>query len=170
MRRLELDLAATRRRSILPWVALLAALALAADATHRHAELAALLGEAQSRLQRREAAPQRPVVLDAGTARDFRQAEQVIGRLALPWDALFRAVEDAADERVALMTIEPDAQKGEVRLGGEAADYDAVIGYIERLGAPGLLVGAHLLRHELREDQPGQPVRFTVVARWGGAR
>ena len=170
MKRLDLDLAPTRRHSIVPWVVLAAALVLAADAAYRHAELSAALDEAQARLQRRVPAPQRPLVLDPNAARDFRQAEQVIGRLTLPWDALFRAVEGAVDKRVALMTIEPDARKGEVVLGGEAADYAAVLGYMERLSSPDLLKGVHLVRHELREDQPGHPVRFTLVARWGVIR
>lgn len=170
MKRLDLDLAPPRTRPVVVWVLLAAAAVLAADAVQRHGELADALDEAQSDAVRRDTRRPRAVTVDAATTRDFRQAEQVIDRLALPWDTLFRAIEGAAGQRVALLSMEPDARKGEVALGGEAADYAAVIDYVERLGQPGLLQGVHLVRHELREDEPGRPMRFVIVGRWGGGR
>jgi len=51
----------------------------------------------------------------------------------VPWDSLFRELEGAADESVALLAIQPDPASRQVRIAGEARRLDAVLNYIERL-------------------------------------
>jgi hypothetical protein len=102
-------------------------------------------------------------------ADEIRDANAVIERMNVPWDALFHELEAAADENVALLAIQPDPRSREVRIAGEARGLKAVLGYVERLEARDGLANVYLLGHETRE-QPPRPVAFTVSAQWTGPR
>lgn len=167
MKPLDLDLVARRRIRPVVWLMLLGGTVLCADAALRMAELNETIASAGSPAPRvRGSAAAR---LDPTLAREWRSAEQAVQRLALPWDELFGRVEAAAYERVALLAIEPDVNKRELSITGEAPDYLAVLTYVARLGEPGMLTDVHLVRHEVRQDEPRQPLRFTVAARWSTA-
>ena len=113
--------------------------------------------------------------LDARVARgraladEIRAANAVIERMNVPWDALFRELEAARDEGVALLAIQPDAASGQVRIAGEARKLDAVFGYVARLEAREGLQKVYLVGHEVR-DAPPRPVAFSVSAEWKGAQ
>lgn len=167
MKRLDLDLAARRRVPFGVWMMLLVGGVLSIDALLR----AAALGEDIERAAAASSLPRggsrmADARIDPALAKDLRAAEQVVHRLALPWDALFRTVETAASDRVALLAIEPDAQKRELAISGEALDYFAVLTYVARLSEPGQLSDVHLVRHETKQDDPRHPLTFTIAARW----
>lgn len=173
MKRLDLELTPRRRVPFAVAMTLLVGAVLCADAALRvlalHDELDhATLAPPPSRGARLSSVPPGP--LDAALARDLRAAEQVVQRLARPWDELFRTVETAAHDRVALLAIEPDAQKGELAISGEALDYFAVLTYVARLSEPGQLTDVHLVRHETKEDDPRRPLSFTIAASWRAER
>ncbi len=166
MKALRLDFAPRRRVPFLAWMALLVGSVLAGDAL---LQVLSLNDEIRSAAQ--ESTPGRPqrstaARLDPALARDLRSAEQVAQRLALPWDDLFRVVETATGERVALLAIEPDVQKRELAISGEAIDYFAVLTYVAKLSEPGQLTDVHLVRHETRQDDPRHPLVFTIAASW----
>lgn len=171
MRALNLDFAHRRRPAPLAWLALVASLALATDAAIHRAALADELERAeQSALAMAgDSATRRARAPDPALARDSKRAEQVMQRLALPWDELFRAVEAAGTERVALLALQPDSRRRELNITGEAADFASMLAYVERLGKSSPLHGVHLLRHETRQDDPQHPILFTVAARWVGS-
>lgn len=104
--------------------------------------------------------------LSQETAADMQQAQQVADFLLLPWHELFAALEAAALGDVALLAIEPDPKKNQVRISAEARDADTLFAYLKRLEKVPQLQDVHLLRHEVREDDPQHPVRFTVAAYW----
>jgi hypothetical protein len=164
MKSLELDLLPRRRIRPVVWLMLLAGLVLCADAALRMAGLNETIASAGAPVLRPHGAS--AARLDPVLAREWRSAEQAVQRLALPWDELFGRVEAASYERVALLAIEPDVNKRELSITGEAPDYLAVLTYVARLGEPGMLTDVHLVRHEVRQDEPRQPLRFTVAARW----
>jgi len=170
MRPLDLDLLERRRVPLVAWVLLAAALVVAFDAGLQFVTLNDELARAESASNEGRAGSARPArqarPLDPSQAGEFGQAKLVIQRLALPWDDVFRAVETAATERVALLALQPDSQKGEVSITGEAADYVAILAFVERLGRPGRLSGVHLVRHELKQDDPQHPMAFIIVAQW----
>lgn len=164
---LDLDLLPRRRVPLAVWLMLLVGAVLGAEGVLRVAELReaiASAGQPPESLLARDAAR-----LDPSLARELRVAEQAVQRLALPWDELFRSVEAASYERIALLAIEPDVTKRELSITGEALDYVAVLTYVARLGEPGLLTDVHLVRHEMRQDDPRRPLQFTVAARWRAA-
>lgn len=93
-------------------------------------------------------------------------ANRTIGRLSLPWDRLFLEVEVSVDEHVTLLSVEPDVDKGELRIAAEARNLAAMLAYAKRLRASTLLKDAHVQSHQLQLQRAERPVRFTVQARW----
>ncbi|MDH4061309.1 MAG: hypothetical protein OEU94_10905 [Aquincola sp.] len=172
MKRLDLNIAERRRVPLAVWLMLLVGGVLSVDAGLRVVSLGDELDRANMRSGTR---PRSAMVVSASTAdpalaKDLRAAEQVVQRLALPWDDLFRTVETAASDRVALLAIEPDAQKKELAISGEALDYLALLTYVARLSEPGQLTDVHLVRHETKPDDPRHPLTFTIAANWRAQR
>ena len=97
---------------------------------------------------------------------EIDQANDVIRRLSLPWNELFKAMEDSAIDKVALLSVQPDPQQRIVSLNGEAQAYADVLTYMVRLDSSGALTKVRLLNHEVKRDDPQHPVAFTVTARW----
>lgn len=99
---------------------------------------------------------------------EVNRANVVLHRLTLPWDALFLAVETAAGKEVALLALEPDAEKRQVRISGEARDYSAVLNYITQLEAQAVFGPVYLQSHQVQQQDPDKPVRFALLANWRG--
>lgn len=99
-------------------------------------------------------------------ALEVQHANQVLRQLSLPWDTLFRAVESAGGKSVALLSMEPDIRKGTVRISGEAKDFAAMLDYIRQLGARDVFGSVLLQSHQIRQDDPEKPVRFSLLAVW----
>lgn len=171
MRALTIDFAPTaRRRSSPRLMALLAAsvltLAVFALYSDLQSEAARLEGRLSSLRSTDAANAPVPVRLDKDLQFKVRQANEVIDRLALPWDRLFRAVEGAATLRVVLLGITPDARAGSVQITGEAADPEAMFDYVQRLEEQTELAGVFLLQHQREERRPGRPLRFVAIGSW----
>ena len=113
----------------------------------------------------REMEPALP--LDASALQqEIRQANEILQQLALPWDALFQAVEATSEQEIALLSIQPDVGKRIVRIGGEAKNFDALLAYITRLEDSKILNRVYLTSHEVRTQVAEKPVRFALVANW----
>lgn len=97
---------------------------------------------------------------------ELKAANRVITRLALPWDALFRAVEVSVDEQVALLSVEPDTEKRELRIVAEAKHLDAMLEYVRRVQTIALFKDAYVLSHQIQQQDPQKPVRFVINAQW----
>jgi Tfp pilus assembly protein PilN len=93
-------------------------------------------------------------------------AKEVVGQLTLPWDGLFQAVESANSDEVALLAIEPDAQKRTVKITGEAKNLAAMVDYLRQLEQQPVLTQVHLQHHQVQEQDAEKPVHFIVVATW----
>jgi hypothetical protein len=93
-------------------------------------------------------------------------AAKAITRLATPWGDLYRCLEDSVDETVSLLAILPNAEKGEVRLNGEAKDFAALRSYLKKLGESGTLTDVRLLRQEVKQSDAQRPIVFSIVAAW----
>jgi Tfp pilus assembly protein PilN len=99
-------------------------------------------------------------------AQEIAQANSVIRRIALPWEDLFGAFEAVATGEVALLAIEPDAQKGRLRVTAEAKSSGAMLAYLDALQQQAMLQEVALASHEVQEDEPEKPLRFVLTARW----
>lgn len=173
MRPLALDFVDTRPpHAPIGWTLLLAGVLTAAGLLYEHSALRAALETREDRiatLEKNRARTQKNVRAappDAAQQSEIRRANSVIDELNLPWAALFGAVESASDGAIALLSIQPDAQKQLVRITGEAKTLDDVLAYIERLQEDTQLTNASLLSHEIRQQDAEKPIRFTLTANW----
>ena len=95
------------------------------------------------------------------------QAKAIILELNLPWKELFAAVESYSKDDVAVLSIEPDSQKGFVRINAEAKSLDSMLAYLAYLQKTPLFREVELINHQIQEQDPQQPVRFMLQASWG---
>jgi hypothetical protein len=74
-----------------------------------------------------------------------------------------------ANDKVALLAIQPDSRTGTVVISGEGEDYAAVLAYVSALDRAPTLSRVHLVQHELRQDDK-QRLAFSIAATWGTAQ
>lgn len=101
-------------------------------------------------------------VEDPAPAAQWQRAQQ---HLNLPWAKLFAQVERASHEKITLLSIEPDARLGVVRLTGLTENHETLEQYIERLGETGFLTQLEIESFNKTDSSP-HPLRFAVTARW----
>lgn len=173
MRALALDFVDTRPpHAPIGWMLLLMGALTAAAVLYEYSALKAALATREDRIavleknRSRTQQSARAVPPDAAQQSEIRRANNVIDELNLPWAALFEAVESASNGAIALLSIQPDAQKQSVRITGEAKTLDDVLAYIERLQEDTQLTNASLLSHEIRQQDAEKPIRFTLTANW----
>jgi len=177
IRRLRVDFAPRRRAGV--WLGgsiLLAGLA-AAVLTAEHYQA---LGERRDRLESvlQASTKGKPARRSAGEAPASQEAAQrrsaarrgIVRALGRPWDELFGDIEAASHEHVALLAIEPDVRRAEVRLAGEARDARALAEYMTVLERTPMLERVNLAQHETVTDGGGPVLRFVVAGTWVGAR
>ena len=99
-------------------------------------------------------------------ALEIKQANSIILELSLPWKELFDAFESSRHSDIAVLAIEPDAQKGLVRISGEAKSLESLPGYIAYLQKISLFQNVELLNHQIQDQDPQRPVRFMLQASW----
>ena len=170
MRALTLDFMRTPRRD--PWAGMLlliaGALALGQVANHERA-LAGQIELADARLavlaKGSQTKPAQPMDAEA-QQQEIRRANEILQQLALPWGALFKAIETSNEKEIALLAIQPDAGKRVLHLTGEAKNFEALLAYIARLEQSPMLSQVYLSSHELRLQDAEKPVRFSLVANW----
>lgn len=108
---------------------------------------------------------------DAGErAREIAKANEVLRRITLPWDDLFMAVESAAPGEVALLSMEPEAEKRTLKIAGEAKNVKSMLDYIRLLERRPMLHTVTLSNHQVQVNDPHRPVRFTLSAGWREAK
>ena len=99
-------------------------------------------------------------------SREVIRANEVLRRITLPWDDLFRAVESAAPKHVALLAMEPDSDKRLVKIVAEAKDIASMLDYIRNLEGGVMFETVVLQNHQVQQQDPQRPIRFSVIAAW----
>lgn len=97
---------------------------------------------------------------------EVEAVQAAMGRMTLPWEDLFQALEKVDVETIRLIAIEPDAQKGGVRITAEADLLDDMLNYVRDLGRQAVLRDVFVVSHEVRDEDPDVPIRFTLTANW----
>ena len=164
-RPLELDYAARPRR---PWTgpaALFAALAIGAAMVARYGEVMQERAALQTRLDLLQAGARAARVPPARAGADeAKSLARVTRQLALPWPDMIEAVEAAANRQVALLQLQPEPERGTLRLTAEAGTPQAMLDYVRRLGESQALAGAHLVSHQVRRENTAFPIQFVAQA------
>ena len=96
----------------------------------------------------------------------MEEAKKLAAFLMIPWGDVFSALESAALEDAALLSIEPDSKKHQLKISAEAKNKDVMFSYLEKLEATDELTNVYLLKHEILEDMDQHPIRFVAVANW----
>ncbi len=174
--RLELDhLRKTPRPATVSWLLLAIALAFTADVGSSYVVARSGVEAKSSRLVRlsnaysaREAVA--PAAARSLSPEEFAAAQDTILRLSMPWDNVFRALEAARSDDVALLSIEPDAGSGSLSITGEARSYPATLTYVAWLAHEKTLKNVRLAKHEIVQNEARRPVLFTISADWKDGR
>ena len=114
-------------------------------------------------------ASHRDPAADARAAGMSEQAGRVVQELGTPWTKLLAELEAASRDtsgQIAVLSIEPDHAKHNVRVTGESRDLPLMLTYIKRLQQSALLRYPMLDSHDVKTDDPQHPVRFALSAEW----
>ncbi len=105
--------------------------------------------------------------LNGDLGAEIRRANEVLNRITLPWDAMFQAVEWSSGKDVALLAMEPNAERHVVRISAEAKNIPAVMSYLRHLEEQKIFSTVYLQSHQVQQRSADKPVRFTLIATWG---
>lgn len=170
--RLDLDLSPTRPRvppaswlllAVGVLAAALAALQFQSATEERSRELRDLRALEASLSEPGSAGASPASVQDARTARAANAAQR---ELEVPWATLFGGLESVAARNVALLSIEPSAQRHEVRITAEAKSSAAMLDFLDALRGQPALREVVLVSHQIQAQAPGAPFRFQARAQW----
>lgn len=93
---------------------------------------------------------------------EISAVQAAMAELALPWEALFTALEQTRSPQVKLLSIEPNAKQHKLRITAQAPESQAMLDYVQLLEQQAMLKDVLLRQHE--RDETG--VSFTVDAVW----
>lgn len=99
-------------------------------------------------------------------AQEVNNANDVLRQLSVPWDALFQAVESSGGNKVTLLALEPDIEKRQVKINGETKNFKALTNYITQLQGQDVFGSVYLQSHQVQQQDPDKPVRFSLLASW----
>lgn len=167
MRPLQLDFHHHAGPGLLGWVILAGGLLTLGSLVWSHDHLRRSTDEVRVATRAAApAAPAQPLVMPDVPPAELAAARDALVQIGLPWDDVFAALEDAAHRDVALLAVNPDPRKGEVRLAAEARDLAAMLAYHQRLETAPALRNVALIDHEVVASDPQHPVRFNITANW----
>ncbi|WLH14942.1 pilus assembly protein [Pseudomonas hefeiensis] len=174
MRALMLDFQPHRRSGRLGWSLLAGGVVLLVGCFVAQQNVAEQAWQQQGHLQN----AQRELTGDTGSkvtlspaetreqAQNLAEMRKVSQQLRRPWERLFAMLEAMPRDNIALLTLTPDARKGQVRISAEARDLEAMLDFHQRLEASDELSDVSLLSHEIVVKSPEQPVQFNLSASW----
>tara|TARA_R110002073_G_scaffold71694_7_gene175801 strand:- start:314 stop:865 length:552 start_codon:yes stop_codon:yes gene_type:complete len=97
---------------------------------------------------------------------EIKEANVVLRQINLPWEALFDAIEHAASQEIALLSLEPNTNNQSLRIGGEAKNMSVLLDFVEAMEREIVFVNAHLLNYKIKQDSPQRPIVFVLTASW----
>jgi len=103
----------------------------------------------------------------AELARAWRSAQGVASQLNLPWSRFFVALgESSVRTEVALISIEPDTQKGQVIVVAEARNPESMLNFVSALQVSDEFSEVALQSHLINRNVPENPIRFRMSTKW----
>lgn len=139
-------------------------------AVNEVAYLNSRIASVDRRMQRSSAPQGRPLGPSGYVSREAKQeiakANAVMSEIDLPWEALFDSIEYASSHDVALLSFQPDPAGRTMRIGGEAKNIAAMLDFVGALEREPVLKDAHLLKYQVKQEDPYRPVIFSLTASW----
>lgn len=90
-----------------------------------------------------------------------QQVQALLRQLNMLWQQLLQQLEDATPSQVALISLEPDAQRGTLKLQAEARQIDTLLQFAASLQNQGVLGALSYGKHETNEHDPQKPARLS---------
>lgn len=84
--------------------------------------------------------------------------------LTFGWGRMFAAVEKSVHPEVAILTIQPEPDTGQVRIAGEAKTYADILKLVDALGSEGTFATVTLVSHQAKPQDPVNALRFALTA------
>ena len=98
--------------------------------------------------------------------KEITQANALLDQINLPWETLFDAIEHAATEEIALLSLQPNVASRTLRLSGEAKSMAELLDFVEALERELVFENVHLLNYKVKQDNPHRPIIFLLTAAW----
>lgn len=97
----------------------------------------------------------------------WRSAQGAAVLLNLPWNRFFASLGEASSaSEVALISIEPDSQKGQVVVVAEARTLEGMLDFVSALQISDEFSEIALQSHVINRTVPEQPIRFRLSTKW----
>lgn len=171
MRRLELDFRRSPPPGLLSWLLLLGGLVTSIALLLAHRQITEETRDHLASIRRIEA--KLPGASLTGKPVDdaaLANARRVVTQGQHPWSELFATLEAADNKDVAVLALAPEAGKGHLKIHAEARNLNAMLAYHRRLEEGGTLRHVALQEHDIEKESAEAPVRFHIIADWGGRR
>lgn len=107
-----------------------------------------------------------PIQNSVELAQEISNANEVLHQLSVPWEALFQAVESSGGGKVTLLALEPDVEKHQVKINGETKNFKSLTNYLTQLQGQLVFGSVYLQSHQVQQQDPDKPVRFSLLATW----
>lgn len=165
-------------RPAVRWLVVLALLAFVVAAAHVGSRLLSaraevvrlepLVGQAQAAF----APPVVPPVRKQTSLerQSLEQRNAVVNLLNTPWADVLDALESRASPDVGLTLVEPDGDKGVVRIQAEAKSIDTLLSYADDFARDPGFAGVSMRQHDTNEQDANRPARLTFEVRLLDAR
>lgn len=105
-----------------------------------------------------------PATLTPTLNAEVRFADETLRQGSIPWEAIFGDVESAARADVSLLQWQAQGRNREIRLAGEAKNFETLTAFLAHLETRPTLASAHLLGHQVQEGRSA--VKFDALVRW----
>ena len=102
------------------------------------------------------------VAVEPLSAPKWAARTRIAQHLNFPWATVLNELERHASKDVAVLSIDPDAVQGRVRLELEARQLRSLIDFAQRLGSSPDFDRVAFGKHELAERDPAKPVRLSL--------
>jgi hypothetical protein len=98
--------------------------------------------------------------------KEIKNANEILGSINFPWEALFDSIENAASKDIALLSILPNVSKQSLRIDGEARNMSALLNLVEAMEHETIFVNTHLLNYRIKKNNSQQPILFQITTSW----
>lgn len=93
----------------------------------------------------------------------LKSQTEIAAQLRFSWQPAFEALDNAHTPAIALVSLDANQAKAQLKLVAEAKQLADAIAFLNALDTQPGIARAELLQHELQKDAAQKPVRFTVV-------
>jgi Tfp pilus assembly protein PilN len=114
----------------------------------------------------RATAAQTSLRSSADLTQEVSNANEVLRQLSVPWESLFQAVESSEGGKVTLLALEPDVSKHLVKITGETKSFKTMTKYLSQLQEQKIFGSVYLQSHQVQQQDPDKPIRFSLLATW----